>query len=115
MPEKITNIGQITFSAVVVIGIIWTAITIIGGFILKWFYETIKSVNREISHAKELGNNAVISIKEKIKEIGDTLIHYREMHEDHYDRIRDVEQILNVCKTQLDDLREEHKIHHRKN
>ncbi len=91
MPEKSVPISNISINFIMVAGVIFTLVS-------SYITILIKNVIGKIDRV----NDRVENIKEDIKG-------HRDMHNDHYDRLKDLETVQAVLKTEHDDLRAEHK------
>ena len=84
MPEKSIQISSLTVG-------VGSIISITMVFASAYLTVVLKNVNQKIDR-----------IKDQIQDIKETLKHQREMHEDHYNRIHDVEKIQAVMKSEHD-------------
>lgn len=104
MSTELTNVTNVTIDILYVYGGVVTFVTILGGVISSYWFFVVKSINEKIVttdekivEVKKNFNRALLSIEK-------TLIHYRDVHDEHAECIKDLEILLSVTKVKLDGL-----------
>lgn len=99
MPEKITNIANVSVGVIYVIGGLSTLFFLIGAIISSYAFFVAKTVNRKIDELKE-------STKDHIRDD-------QTIHTDLFDKTNDNTNKIGKVETDLSNLRREHDKNHR--
>ena len=101
MPEKITNISNVSVSVLYIVGGLFSLFSLIGVIVSSYAFFIVKTLLSKINDIKGNVSDENDEIKEMIK-------HDRTMHDEHYDFEKITGRDISEIKTDLKNIKENH-------